>query len=60
MLDLLVRLLIAVGVVYCVRLLLPLLGLPSPFNEVALVIVAIVALLYVIKGPTWPNWPVSA
>ena len=48
MINFVIRLVILVAVVYCVRLLLPLLGLPSPFDTVALIIIALVGLLYLI------------
>lgn len=48
MIQILIRLVIAVVVVFCIRLLLPMLGLPNPFETVALVIIALIAFLYVI------------
>lgn len=48
MIGLLIKLVILVAVVYCIRLLFPLLGLPEPFATVALVILALIGFLYLI------------
>lgn len=46
----LTTLLVIVVVVYCVRLLLPLLGLPEPINTVVMVIVGLIALLMLLNS----------
>jgi hypothetical protein len=51
MIKLLIRLVIVIVVVYCIKLLLPLLGLPEPFDTVALIILALVGFLYIIDYP---------
>jgi hypothetical protein len=55
MIQFLIKFVVLVAVVFCVKLLLPLLGLPEPFNTVALVILAVIGLLYLIgwigEGP---------
>jgi hypothetical protein len=48
MIQFLIKLVILIAVVYCVRLLFPLLGLPEPFATVGLVILALIGLLYLI------------
>ena len=48
MLQFLIKLIILIAVVYCVRLLFPLLGLPEPFATVGLVILALIGFLYLI------------
>lgn len=48
MITFLIKLIILVAVVFCVRLLFPLLGLPEPFATVALVILALIAFLYLV------------
>lgn len=44
----LISVLIVVVIIYCVRLLLPLLGLPEPVNHVVLIIVGLCALLWLL------------
>ena len=55
MLDFVVKLIVLVAVVICVKLLIPLLGIPEPFNTVVLIILGLVGLLYLLgwigKGP---------
>lgn len=48
MVTFLIKLVVIVAVVFCVRLLMPVLGLPEPFATVALVILALIGLLYLI------------
>jgi hypothetical protein len=46
----LLTLIVVVCLVYCVRLLLPMLGLPEPVNKVVLVVLALVALLMLLNS----------
>ncbi len=49
MIALLIALVVLVVVIYCLRLLLPMLGLPEPINTVILLIVGLIALLYLVN-----------
>ena len=48
LLGFLLTFIVVCAVVYCVRLLLPMLGLPEPFNQVILIVLALVALFFLI------------
>lgn len=48
MLTFLIKFVVIVAVVFCVRLLMPVLGLPEPFATVVLVILGIIGLLYLV------------
>ena len=50
LIGLLIALVVVVVVVYCLRLLLPMLGLPEPINTVILLIVGLIALLWLLSA----------
>jgi hypothetical protein len=60
MISLLITLLVVCVVIYVLRLLLPMLGLPEPVNTAVLLIVGLVALLYLLGAMgVWSGSPFS-
>ena len=58
MIELLIALVIVVVVIYCVRLLLPYLGLPAPITNVVLIIIGLIALLWLLSAMgMWGGFP---
>jgi len=46
----LITLIVVVCIIYCVRLLLPMLGLPEPINTVIMVIIGLICLLWLLNS----------
>lgn len=57
MIGLLIALVILVVVIYCLRLLLPMLGLPEPINTVVLLIVGLIGLLWLLNAVGVSGFP---
>ena len=49
MIGFLIAFIVLVAVIYCIRLLLPMLGLPEPISTVVLIIIGIIGLLYLVN-----------
>ena len=46
----LITLIVVVCIIYCVRLLLPMLGLPEPINTVIMIIIGLICLLWLLNS----------